>query len=155
MLYGNLIVSTKKKLILLINTQKKMRKKSNTKENHQKNQGKREREEKNREELQKWPEKTNKMTVSQLLLFSHSVTANCFATPQTVACQATLSMEFSRQVYWSRLPFSLSEDLPNPGLEPTSPCLLHCRRILYQGVERGEFLCVIIAHRCTIVLTKL
>ena len=81
--------------------------------------------------------------------------ANFFATPWTVAYQATLSMEFSRQVYWSGLPFSLSGDLPNPGLEPTSPCLLHCRWILYQGVGRGEFLYVIIAYRCTVVLTKL
>ena len=61
------------------------------------------------------------MTVSQLLLFSHSVTANCFATPQTVACQATLSMEFSRQVYWNGLPFPSPGDLPNPGIEPESP----------------------------------
>ena len=48
MLYANLIVTTKKKLILLINTQKKMRKKSNTKENHQKIKGKEK--EKNRTE---------------------------------------------------------------------------------------------------------
>ena len=43
-----------------------------------------------------------------------------FATPWTVACQASLSMEFSRQEYWSRLPFLTSEDLPNPGIEPMS-----------------------------------
>ena len=63
---------------------------------------------------------------------SHALSyVELFATPWTVACQATLSMEFSRQVYWSGLPFSLSGDLPNPGLEPTSPCLLHCRQVLY------------------------
>ena len=39
--------------------------------------------------------------------------------PQTVACQAPLSMGFSRQEYWSRLPFSSSGDLPNRGIEPT------------------------------------
>ena len=42
--------------------------------------------------------------------------------PQTVAHQAPLSMGFSRQEYWSRLPFP-SPDLPNPGIEPRSPAL--------------------------------
>ena len=43
-----------------------------------------------------------------------------FVTPRTVACQASLSMEFSRQEYWSGLPFPILEDSPNPGIEPTS-----------------------------------
>ena len=43
-----------------------------------------------------------------------------FATPGTVACQAPPSMEFSRQEYWSGLPFSSPGDLPNPGIEPVS-----------------------------------
>ena len=38
----------------------------------------------------------------------------------TIACQAPLSIGFSRQVYWSRLPCSPPGDLPNPGIEPTS-----------------------------------
>ena len=38
-----------------------------------------------------------------------------------VACQAPLSMEFSRQEYWSWLPFPTPGDLPDPGIEPTSP----------------------------------
>ena len=42
-----------------------------------------------------------------------------FATPWTVACQATLSMN-SRQEYWRRLPFPTPGDLPNPGIEPMS-----------------------------------
>ena len=46
-----------------------------------------------------------------------------FATPWTVACQAPLSMEFSRQEYWSALPFPSPGDLPNPGIEPRSPVL--------------------------------
>ena len=46
-----------------------------------------------------------------------------FATPWTVAYQAPLSMEFSRQEYWSGLPFPSSEALPNPGIKPTSPAL--------------------------------
>ena len=37
-----------------------------------------------------------------------------------VACQAPLSMEFSRQEYWSGLPFPSPGDLPNPGIEPSS-----------------------------------
>ena len=40
-----------------------------------------------------------------------------------IACQAPLSMEFFRQEYWSGLPFPSSEDLPDPGIEPTSPAL--------------------------------
>ena len=44
-----------------------------------------------------------------------------FATPWTIACQAPLSMGFSRQEYWSGLPFPAPGDLPNPGIEPTSP----------------------------------
>ena len=42
------------------------------------------------------------------------------ATSWTVACQAPLSMEFSRQEYWSGLPFHTLGDLPNPGIKPTS-----------------------------------
>ena len=44
-------------------------------------------------------------------------------TPWTVACQAPLSMKFSRQEYWSGLPFPSTRDLPNPGIEPRSPAL--------------------------------
>ena len=44
-------------------------------------------------------------------------------TPWTVTNQASLSMKFSRQEYWSRLPFPPPEDLPNPGTEPRSPAL--------------------------------
>ena len=46
-----------------------------------------------------------------------------FATPWTVAHQAPQSMEFSRQEYWSGLPFPSPEDLPNPGIELGSPIL--------------------------------
>ena len=41
--------------------------------------------------------------------------------PQTVAHQAPLSMEFSRQGYWSGLPFPTTEDFPYSGIKPTSP----------------------------------
>ena len=46
-----------------------------------------------------------------------------FATPWTVAYQAPPSMGFSRQEYWSGLPFPSLGDLPNPGIEPRSPTL--------------------------------
>ena len=46
-----------------------------------------------------------------------------FATPRTVAYQASPSMGFSRQEYWSGLPFPSPGDLPNPGVEPGSPAL--------------------------------
>ena len=44
-------------------------------------------------------------------------------TPWTVACQAPLSIGFSRQKYWSGLPFPSPGDLPDPGTEPESPRL--------------------------------
>ena len=47
-----------------------------------------------------------------------------FATPWTVAYQAPLSMEFSRQEYWSGLPFPSPGDLPYPGTEPSFPMSL-------------------------------
>ena len=43
-----------------------------------------------------------------------------FVTPWTVAHQAPLSMGFSRQEYWSGLPFPSPGDLPDPGIEPVS-----------------------------------
>ena len=46
-----------------------------------------------------------------------------FVTPWTVAYQTSPSMGFSRQEYWSGLPFLSPGDLPNPGIEPGSPAL--------------------------------
>ena len=43
--------------------------------------------------------------------------------PWTIACQVSLSMGFSRQEYWSGLPFPSPGDLPEPGIEPRSPAL--------------------------------
>ena len=56
-----------------------------------------------------------------LVVLSHSVTSDPFVTPWTVACQAPLSMVFSRQVFWSELQFPLPGNLPDTGIEPTSP----------------------------------
>ena len=54
--------------------------------------------------------------------------------PWTVACQAPLSMEFSRQEYWSGLPCPPLRDLPNPGIEPGSPSLqADSLQLSYQG----------------------
>ena len=45
------------------------------------------------------------------------------AIPWTVSCQASLSMEFFRQDYWSGLSFPSPGKLPNPGIKPRSPAL--------------------------------
>ena len=52
------------------------------------------------------------------------------ATPWTIACQAPLSMGFSRQGYWSGLPFPSLGDLPDPGIKPGSPAL-HANLSIY------------------------
>ena len=46
-----------------------------------------------------------------------------FVTPWTIACQAPLSIEFSRQEHWSGWPFPSPRDLLPPGIEPGSPAL--------------------------------
>ena len=52
-----------------------------------------------------------------------SVMSDSSVTPWTIACQAPLSIEFSRQEYWSGLPFPSPGDLPNLGIQPGSPSL--------------------------------
>ena len=52
-----------------------------------------------------------------------SVASNSFVTLWTVTHQAHLSMEFSRQEYWSGLPCPPAGDLPDPGIEPMNPAL--------------------------------
>ena len=56
------------------------------------------------------------------VMFSHSGVSDS-ATPWTVACQAPLSLGFSRQEYWSRLPWPPPGDLANAGIQPRSPTL--------------------------------
>ena len=58
-----------------------------------------------------------------------------FATPWTVVPQSPLSMEFSRQAYWSGQPFPSPRDLP---CQESNPGLLHCRRILYCLSHQGS-----------------
>ena len=64
-----------------------------------------------------------------------TVAQSCLTvTPWTVAHQAPLSKEFSRQEYWSGQPFPSPGDLPHPVIEPGSPA---CRQILYHLSHQG------------------
>ena len=54
---------------------------------------------------------------------SHSVVSDSFVTPRTVAHQASLSIGFSRQEYWSGLPFPSPGDLSGPGIKNGSAAL--------------------------------
>ena len=58
-----------------------------------------------------------------------------FATPWAIAYQAPPSMGFSRQGYWSGLPFPSPGDLPEPGLNLDLP---HCRQTLYHLSHQGS-----------------
>ena len=58
-----------------------------------------------------------------------------FGTLWILAYQAPSSMEFSRQEYWSGLPFPSAGDLPNPEIEPRFP---HCRQTLYHLNYQGS-----------------
>ena len=62
---------------------------------------------------------------SQVEVVGGLVAKSCptLATPQTVACQAPLSMGFSRQESWRGLPFPSPGDLHDPGIESRSPTL--------------------------------
>ena len=61
--------------------------------------------------------------------------ARLFAIPWAVACQVPLSIKFSRQEYWSRFPFPIPRDLPDPGIRPESPPLV---RGLFSSVAPGN-----------------
>ena len=58
----------------------------------------------------------------RVCMFSH---VQLFVIPWAVARQASLSLEFSRQEYWSGLPFPSPGDPPDPGIEPESPGQQH------------------------------
>ena len=60
-----------------------------------------------------------------------------FATLWTGAYQAPLSMGFSRQEYWSGLPFPSPRDLPDPGIEPGSPAL-EADALTFEPYVKGE-----------------
>ena len=72
--------------------------------------------------------------------------SDSFSIPLTIVHQAPLSVGFPRQEYWSGFPFPSPGDLPDPGIEPTSPSwqvdplpLSHLRRS-YHNVECGHSL---------------
>ena len=69
------------------------------------------------------PAKSLALDLLLLLIFSHWAVSDSFATPWTVAHQASLSRGFPRQENYSGLPFPSPEDLPSPGTELTSPAL--------------------------------
>ena len=72
-----------------------------------------------------------------------SVMSKSFATPWIVAHQAPLSMGFSRQKYWSGLPF------PSPGVFQTqglNPSLLHCKQILHHLSRIGSLRASLVAQ---------
>ena len=69
---------------------------------------------------------------AKVMLFS---CVQLFATPWIIAYQDPPSMGFSRQGYWSGLPFPSPGDLPNPGIQPG---LLHCRQTLYHLCHQGS-----------------
>ena len=72
-----------------------------------------------------------------MLLFSHSVISDSLW--PHVSHQASLSMEFPRQEYWSQLPFPSAGDLLDPGIELIPPVsLLCCRQILYCWATWGK-----------------
>ena len=58
-------------------------------------------------------------------VFSHSVVLDSFAILWTAACQTPLSIGFPRQEYGNKVPFPNPGDLPDPGIQPASPGLLH------------------------------
>ena len=64
-----------------------------------------------------------------------------FETPWTVACPAPLSMEFSRQDYWSRLPFPTPGYLPYPGNKPASLSSPAVAGRFFTTVSPGKLLC--------------
>ena len=71
---------------------------------------------------------------------SHSVMSNS-ATPWTTVGQAPLALEFSRQEYWSGLPFPPPGDLSNPGTKPGSPALqVDSYRLSHQRITFSNFL---------------
>ena len=69
-----------------------------------------------------------------------SVVSDSFVTLWTIACQAPLSMEFSRQEYWSGLPCPPPGDFSNPGIKPAAPALqVDSLPLSHQGSPRSTW----------------
>ena len=75
-----------------------------------------------------------------------------FATPWTVDYHAPLSVGFSRQEYWSWLPFHSPGDPPDPGIEPGSPAIVG--RCFTVWATQGSWLCVSIPKKTLRNYTK-
>ena len=58
-----------------------------------------------------------------MVMYNGYVCVRLFATPWTAGYQASRSMGFSRQEYWSGVPFPSPGDLPHPGIDPRAPAL--------------------------------
>ena len=85
------------------------------------------------------------MGCAVLSRFSH---VQLFATLWTVACQAPLSMGFSRQEYWSVLPCPPPGDLPDPGIEPISLVSPALQAGSFPLSYLGSHLLPIVIHKC-------
>ena len=85
-------------------------------------------------------------------VLSHFSCVQLFVTAWTVAHQSPLSMKFSRQEYWSGLPYPLPGDLPDPGIKLTSPVFPYPLWVKADSVPAEppgkplyEYLCIVTA----------
>ena len=74
------------------------------------------------------------------------VVSDSFATPWTVAREAPLPVEFSRQRYWNGLSFLIPGDLPDPGIEPTSLVSPTLAGIFSITAHSGSSLLLLLSH---------
>ena len=83
-----------------------------------------------------------------------------FVTPWTVAHQAPLSMQFSKQKYWSKLPFPTPGDLPDPGIKPASFVIFCVGRHIFtteppRKPNLSEFTCKLGVLTCILAVLML
>ena len=78
-----------------------------------------------------------------------SVMSDSFVTPWTIACHTPLSIVFSRQEYWSGLPFPSPGDLPDPGIKPG---FLIFRADSLRSEPPGKSILYLLPYRQTAVL---
>ena len=89
-------------------------------------------------------------------MLSPSVVSNSFVTPWTVAHQLPLSMRFSKQEYWSGVPFPSPRDLPYPGIElkfSVSPALTG-RLFTTEPPVESLILMIVNSFRANIIVTS-